>query len=412
MANPPDTQYQHYIPQFLLRNFSHPYTGPEAVKKKKKRRPKIDFSSLRLYLGDPAVHSLTLDSSPPKIVELPVKHIFGITNMYKYNGDNKLTRKEQNIVEEKLSKLEGKAAYIIKKFIAAQMKEIDTVSITREEKDTLRKFLFVMKYRSPIFFKRFNYQTPEGYISDDKHIFRPYMREKGFKRPLDVWLHNLCEIIGLDMSPGKNWREKLRTSIYPPDAEWFVIHYDTMYMAFATPSDQSDEFILTDNAFSVYEGPVSYSVDRETGRKIETCYTEFHVLNVVSPRLILLLRSTLLPEKNQDANSEVQKMRKLLLDVHMSLHSDPDSAIQSELSELPVLYPGNSYLKLVNGRTILRSSQDESPSKTDAFAYTIFQLPTKQTQLLNSVILDQASMACNIVFRTKKYLHKALAYYL
>src|SRR4051812_8927165 len=103
----PTTQYQHFVPQFLLRNFSHPYK-PAAGSRR--RGPRKDDNGL--YRGSSVVHVLDFTAEPPAICEKAVKRVFGQVNMYEVaagggggGGDRDAARREQR-VEEMLAKLE------------------------------------------------------------------------------------------------------------------------------------------------------------------------------------------------------------------------------------------------------------------------------------------------------------------
>lgn len=87
------------------------------------------------------------------------------------------------------------------------------------------------------------------------------MREKEFKRPLDVWFDNLKAILDLKMDAKMEWMEKLRKRMYPLDAEWFINNTQQFNMVICTPKTADDECILTQNTYSMHEGPVSQSVD-------------------------------------------------------------------------------------------------------------------------------------------------------
>jgi hypothetical protein len=90
------------------------------------------------------------------------------------------------------------------------------------------------------------------------------MCRKNFKRPLDVWFHNPSEIMDTTLDSDGIFLIDIVDRIYPGDALWVFANIQMMYLVLCTPSDPSEEFILTENAFSIHEGPVSYSVDTRT----------------------------------------------------------------------------------------------------------------------------------------------------
>ena len=171
------SQYHHYIPRFTLRNFAHPFQ-PQNVSGRHRQRNKHKRQKGH-YSGEEMIYAIHLAGIEPQITETPVASTFGQMDMYRdfANAPN------QHEVEQKLSRLESNAARIIHKIrkeYEAQKKEI---WIPRSERDTLRKFLFIMKYRGPRFRRRFGHQLPDEYSEDDAERLRASMREKGYKRP-------------------------------------------------------------------------------------------------------------------------------------------------------------------------------------------------------------------------------------
>jgi hypothetical protein len=117
-------QYQHYIPQFLLRNFAHPYEPKSKNKNKNKNRSIAERPRLRA--GDPLLHAVELISDDPKFIEMPVRRTFGQPDMYKDDrkyknstNDPLLSAKQWNHVELKLGKLEHAASRVFRKIVGA-----------------------------------------------------------------------------------------------------------------------------------------------------------------------------------------------------------------------------------------------------------------------------------------------------
>ena len=358
---------QRVIPQFLLRRFST--TPVKQYKDKKNRTQKVQ--------GDMTVKAVKLGKYPPELTETPIKRTFGQYDMYKDNS--KFSSKEQKYMKEKLSVIEGHASRIIARIINAHKASKDGITLSRPDKDLLRKFLFVMKYRSPIFFRRFNPQTAEGYNSDDQTEFLSYMRAANKERPLDVWFDNLLQIIDKPMDPGGHWITELAGSIYPADASWIFINIRTMYLAFVTPADTQEEFILTENAFSIHEGPVSLSVDRITGKQTMTGYTEYHLLHVISPQLALVLRHNLLPNPLEDLDPKLRDKRKRMLAYETMVHIDPERAKVSMLHDLPVKKARSSYTTMKSGRLVLAEGADGKLRSSDKFHFQFFHLESRHT---------------------------------
>jgi hypothetical protein len=367
-------QYQHYIPQFLLCRFAT--ASSKDHKKNRKRTWKLG--------GDPILNTVNLAKNLPTIDTRLVRRTFGQNDMYK--DDSGPTAKDQERIERKLGRIESDASRIIAKAVVAHQSGNSDITIIRSEQDVLQKFLFIMKYRSPIFFKRFNHQTADGYASNDRTQFLKYMRGKNFKRPLDVWFDNLIKIIETPMDPDGQWMTNITEQIYPGDALWLLSYNIFMYLAFVTPAGPGDEFILTENAYGIHEGPIDFFV-KPTGERIIYLCTEFHLVNVVSPHLVMVLRYKCLPEFGEDEGSEIYKAKKEYLARIARMHKDPDHATFS-LQHLPVTRPKITNRKTVEGKTSLA---DDVSRATDLFRFPFFRLQHDHVQTINTIMLESST---------------------
>lgn len=137
-------QYQHYIPQFLLRNFS--LAQNEHVES-------TDPSQVRLKRRKEAViNCVNLSAENPTIEEKPVRSILGKYDMY--DNDRQSSEKRRHI-ERKLSNLESKASELFHRILDVYQDGHRGLWLSRDEKNLMRKFLFVMKYRGPTFYERY-----------------------------------------------------------------------------------------------------------------------------------------------------------------------------------------------------------------------------------------------------------------
>jgi hypothetical protein len=168
------------------------------------------------------INAVNLAKETPELVTVPIKRLFGQVDMYK--DDTKFTPEKQMRIKRKLCDNEQAASRIIAKVVDAEKVSKSDISLSRHDKDLLRKFLFVMKYRSPVFFRRFNHQTAAPYASNDRARFLEYMRLNNFQRPLDVWFDNLLKIIDAPMDPAGKWIADLSDRIYAGDAEWLFMN--------------------------------------------------------------------------------------------------------------------------------------------------------------------------------------------
>ncbi|EED22689.1 conserved hypothetical protein [Talaromyces stipitatus ATCC 10500] len=336
-------QYQHYIPQFLLRNFSHPYNPPKKEGSKKRGSFRAEKGKRR---GEKVLNVVDLTSDEPQLLESPVPRWFGQEDMYKDVADLIESKKD---VEQELSKLESRTAVILQKVKKAHEDSEAKIWLTRVERNILRKFLFIMKYRGPGFFEKYSSKDLKTYESEDKHLLRDYMAAKGMTRPRDVWLHNLRTILDLDMDAEGNWITKLPELMFPADAGMFIFQTQASYMAFCTPAEIHDEFILTDQCYNLFEGPTNDTFCARTGKYLGNTYMCYHDFGPVSPKLIIVLRSWVLPEPLEDMNPEYQTIRQRIHNAAVAQFPNPDN-INFILSDLPVAKADNSYTHVVNGR--------------------------------------------------------------
>jgi hypothetical protein len=307
--------------------------------------------------------------------------------------------------------LEQDASHIIARVVVAHARGEDDISLSRTDKDLLREFLFVMKYRSPIFFKRFNHETADEYDSSDRDTFLEYMNEKGFTRPIDVWFDSLKKVIDTPMDPGGKWIMQLCRTIYPPDALWLFMIFHSMYLAFVAPSNPEQEFILTENAFSIHEGPGSISIDRVTGKQTMKAYTEFHFLSILSPNLAMILRHNALPEPLEDANPVIRQQKIAVLADQARQHFDPRHAT-SLLLDLLIAKARNPLIVVDNAWLVSGDGAIKNPRPNDRFRFKFFRVKSKQTQMINTVMLDQGHHTSSIIFKSDTALRTALDFYL
>ena len=121
-------QYQHYIPQFLLRNFSHAYKPPK--RKSSDSRVKIR-SDKGKHRGEKVLNVVDLVSKEPQLIETPVSRWFGLENMYKDVADAIKSKKD---VKKKNSKLESRVAEILQKVKKAHENGDPVIRLTRVER--------------------------------------------------------------------------------------------------------------------------------------------------------------------------------------------------------------------------------------------------------------------------------------
>ena len=415
-------QYQHFVPQFLLRNFSHPYK-PAGGRKRGKRKDENG-----LYFGESVVHALDFTADPPAICEKAVKRILGQMNMYEDDDANAASirandaSKQQKRVEEMLSKLEDQAARVFRKITKAyedhqrEQREgngpskVGVVCLTRGERNLIRKFLFLLKYRGSTFHRRFYHQTPHDYNANDSKTLREYMARKGYTRPIDVWLDNIKAIIELDMDVEGKWKTELCRRMYPDDAMWFFAHTEMFYMAICTPSDPDREFILTDSSYNIFEGPNTCARNEDTGCLEGSAWTELHMFAPVSPKLMIVLRSFTFPQSIEDAIEAVRQDRERLR--RQVLDKVFGGEVKGLLHDLPVAKAQNSYSRIVNGRSVPLDGYDGTRKEEHKFYFSLFPISTRHVNIINGVLLENCDHCTSVVFLTKSIFAKTLEWFL
>ena len=404
-----ESRYHHFIPQFILRNFAHPYQPAKehtkASKKTRNGRRRADKDGPRP--GDPMLNMINLAGETPTLDEAPVAKTLGMQDMY---WDLRNDKKPHHL-EDKLSRLESHAAMVMHKMRKAFEAGDRDVWITRSERDVLRKFLFIMKYRGSNAYERYHHSDVEGYSSNDKERLLEYMRKKSYKKPVDVWFDNIEAMLALKMDPQMKWTEWLNEHVYPDDAMWFIAHCQMMYLALCTPASPDDEFLLTENAYSIHEGPVSYFVDPVTKEMRQGSDTEFHILAVISPKLMIVLRSFLLPVPEEDADEDMRNWRKSKFEQSAAQHNDPLNA-HSILEDLPISKARNTYTKIVDGRLVLLEGEDGFHRADHKFCFRFFPITTEHTDRINSIMLENAHHASTIVFKSQEAACRTLKRYL
>ncbi|KAK3352524.1 hypothetical protein B0T25DRAFT_187195 [Lasiosphaeria hispida] len=393
-------QYQHFVPQFLLRNFSHPYK-PEGPRKRVK--PKHDKGPRR---NEDVVSTLDLTAEPPTICEKPVKRVLGLMNMYQ---DTTQPAEQQQYLEQMFSKLEDQASRVFRKITKAFEDKKEGIWITRDERNLVRKFLFLLKYRGKGYHRRFDHETPAGYSENDKELFREYMADNGFERPLDVWFNNLKTIMELDMDLEGKWVRELPKRMYHEDAMGFFIHTEFSYMAICTPANANEEFILTDNSYNIFEGPNHFGKDKDTGKVEGNAYTPLHEFAPVHPKLMIILRADIFPNPIDDEQTKAARAlnRRLVLDDVYPYE------VKSLLADLPITKAQNSYSRIVNGRLEMTVSQEcWKREKDHRFFFTFFPVGSKHVNTINAILLDNSAPCTNLVFNSKETFAKTLEWYL
>ena len=325
------------------------------------------------------------------IEQADVAHTFGFVDLYR---DFDKSQPEQHSLEKRLSRLESEAGEIVARIKRLHESGKEEVQLSRSEKDLLRRFLFIMLYRNRSFGARFEKST-EDYDAPDREEMVAYIKAKGFARPRDVWFSNLRAFMDVNLNrEWVEWARDLQNEAFPRDAMWFTKNIQSSFMVFCTPDDAANEFLLTQNAYSIFEGP------NDAG-----AWTDYHVFAPVSPRLMILTRSLLLPCGTvNDEDSRLAMLQHI-----QAMHVNPSSA-GSCLEDLPVAIARNNYSKVVGQRVVplpTNISRDKH-----VFYFRFFPIEVKHVQTINTTMLEEALGTMAIVFHSRDALRLTLELYL
>lgn len=358
--------------------------------------------------GEKVLNIVDLTSDEPEVREAPVSRWFGQDNMYS-DADNAI--KSHKNIEAELSKLESRTAVVLQKVKKAHENGEPGIWLDRSERNLLRKFLFIMKYREPGFSGKYFSGDRHSYTWEDKNLLDAYMAERGFTDPRDVWLHNLRAILDLKMDAEGEWAEKLPELMFRPDALMFICHVQTSYTAFCTPIEADDEFILTDNCYNIMEGPICETTQAVTGENLGSMYLCFHEFGPISAKLIIVLRSALLPNKLEDANPKVKNAREMLLEGAAVQFSKTEN-VKSILADLPVAKATNSYTRIVNDQLELEPGASAKPHGKDRFCFRFWPIERRHVDIINSIFLDNTLRCTSVAFRSVPSFTRTLETYL
>ncbi|KAL7957588.1 hypothetical protein V8C34DRAFT_285153 [Trichoderma compactum] len=268
--------------------------------KSKAGKSKKRDSKKKMYPGDQAVNSLCLSDD-----ECLVRRICSLENTH-LNPTKPL--QDHGHLEKKFAVFENKASCIHRKIIKAHKDGKPAILLKRTDKDVLRKFVYLLTCRGEQFYKKYNVDGIQDYDDGDKERLQHHMAKHGFTKQIEVWFQSLEAIIDLDIDTEGCWKRHISKSIYFPIANQFINHICDMYMAICTPVKLDEEFVLTDNCYNVCEGRTVACFDVSTGKHV-SMGPRFHKFAPISPRLMMVLPSTHLPEPLEDADPAIKQWR-------------------------------------------------------------------------------------------------------
>ncbi|KAG6315288.1 hypothetical protein E4U22_007977 [Claviceps purpurea] len=409
-------EYQQFMPRFLLENFSHSfriYEESEGICKDDeaarlaslKRIGSLRRNGKKMRRGESIVNRVDMSSEFAPITKTPVGCDCGRFRISQRPG---ISNKEQNRIENKFIHLESEASVIFRRMLTALAENSSGLWLTREERNLVRKFMFVMKYRGPDNFKRYCHATMTTYEAEDKEHLAMYMKEHGFLRPIDVWLDNLDKLIDVKMDAEMNWIQQLPTRMYPTDAYWAITHYQSSYMSLCTSSSYDAEFLVTDNCYSIAEGPRQFLWDATSGKLTNKQWASLHEFGLISPRLVIVLRSCQFPCREDGEDAKYKAAR----DLWQSWEKDRFEPISHpRLADPPIFKASNNYFDLANDVFRVVPELVEKRSRGDPFFFNFFPLESGHVDCINGVFLDNASSCSSLLFHSEAALRRSLNTY-
>ncbi len=117
-----------------------------------------------------------------------------------------------------------------------------------------------MHYRNRTAAGRYK-KSAEDYDENDRGAMLAYMKAKAFAKPQDVWFSKYRAFLNVDLSKEPlEWKEEIGRRAYTFNAQWFFKNMQGSFLALCTVQDDADEFVLTENAYSVFQGPMERGI--------------------------------------------------------------------------------------------------------------------------------------------------------
>ncbi|RPA87231.1 hypothetical protein BJ508DRAFT_410762 [Ascobolus immersus RN42] len=372
-----NSQYHHYIPRFILRNFVQEETNKTKEAEKYYNTKRSKDGLIRYY-----------DLEDGQLGFRKLSRAYGVEDMYR-----DISLSDANHIEKLLSKLEGRAAKVIHKIRRAQEQRQGSITLWRGDLQTLRRFFFVMEYRSKSRRKKFTSSLDE-FIHPDKATISEYIKKRGFRSPSEVWLESLRMILEAEDSADGVGYDLLKGKMYDGDYDLFRYALDYFHVCLCEPEDPADEFIITDNGFSISEG--HYILNNPWDHSTYKSYADYHRVATISPRLAIVLRSNIFREGQEFLKEALYRKR-----------------APSSLEDLPVDGAVVNYvnLKMPDGSIrMVNSIEDIEFSMMDSYSMQIYKIPTKHVHIVNMTQIEEAKFG--LTFCSSGSMARSLRYHL
>lgn len=346
---------------------------------------------------------LVYDILTQKFESGPISKVYGVVNMYR---DQRNTGNVDHL-EQSLSRLENNAAKTIRNIHSALESHQPVIRMKRRELEGIRKFMYLMHYRRvSLVSTYFDENDP------DNRSFRDYMKHFCQKHKLrnkdEFWLFGLKYILDTPhheiVASGeaiKKYGEPrdvlkmLLTRVDPGIENFHAVDYsleaNTRFLGIWEAA-QGEEFVMGDNSFGLWEGVIGGIPGA-------------HKLFVVSPRIALILRQTILLDKEMICAIESQTpISSTLVDVSMTVASKTYANYQvPSWSNAP---------EQAVAQALWDNYRQTPAAQEDIFTFKPVKLTRKQTHALNSILLLHLPDNGNLTFASPAAMMKTLQYHL
>ncbi|TRM59929.1 hypothetical protein BD626DRAFT_572326 [Schizophyllum amplum] len=324
----------------------------------------------------------------------PIGQVYGVKNLYR-DASN---LSNANHIEEKLAKLENRAAQVIN-FMHESI-PTGTFTVSRSDLGQLRKFLFIMQYRrQAMSLSYFDKDNPEN--SFLRRRLEEYGETKGLHTPVDIWLDAMQYYLDTPHDQlnkdGAAWSDKYKPSLNAmlgvltdpntvENVKAMAYQQDTqMYFLGVWEAADADEFIIAPHSFGLWEGYVA-----------PTREFQLHHLYIVSPRLAIVLRSNFL-RGGVDWDGGI---RARSISDFIDIPLEPPTPT----------YAGNFFT--LRSESELQDYRVSAEAQQDKFAFRIVKLSSAQTVAVNAVTLLNAHRDGSLTFTSKSMVVRAIRLYL
>ena len=303
----------------------------------------------------------------------PIGRVYGQVNFYQDKGNDE----NRNHLEEKLAFLENNSARIITD-IHASLPSGEVV-LARKDSEVLRKFLFLMHYRSDTISRTYFQEDHPG-NAQAKGWIRNFKKKRNFTSDAEVWLDGIDYYLETPhhaiLAHSKENKEaggteSMITMMIGGEIDIDMPHYhaeaytnfvNNYFLAVWEAADDS-EFILGHNAFGLWEG---------TFLGVKKLFRIY----VVSPRVVLVFKT------------------------NISRHMFPSVEGDSTLTDIPIAKPIPRYIRSFpppgqfspEDVKEFQAYVSSTEAQQDTFMFKITKLSQSQTYLINQIVLDRKSV--------------------